>query len=72
MIGSPEEVYERIVAAQARCSFCEIAVVPQFGTMPYEAAIKSTRLFAEEVLPALQKLEAPLHPAVLPRVVTGR
>ena len=66
MIGTPEEVYDRIVAAQAKCSFSEIAIVPQFGTMPYEEAMASTRLFAAEVLPELHKMPAPLHPDVLP------
>jgi alkanesulfonate monooxygenase SsuD/methylene tetrahydromethanopterin reductase-like flavin-dependent oxidoreductase (luciferase family) len=65
MIGSPDEVYHRIMAAQASCSFSEIAIVPQFGTMPYEEAMKSVRLFAEEVLPALQRAPAPLQPGVL-------
>jgi alkanesulfonate monooxygenase SsuD/methylene tetrahydromethanopterin reductase-like flavin-dependent oxidoreductase (luciferase family) len=67
LIGTPDECYERIKAAQAACSFSEITLVPQFGVMPYEEAMKSTRLFAEEVLPAVQKMEAPLHAAVLPQ-----
>ena len=66
MIGTPEECYRRIKAAQAACSFSEITIVPQFGVMPYEEAMKSTRLFAAEVLPELQKMDAPIHPAVLP------
>ena len=61
-----QEVFERIQAAQLACSFSEITIVPQFGVMPYEEALKSTRLFAQEVLPALHKMDAPLHPAVLP------
>jgi alkanesulfonate monooxygenase SsuD/methylene tetrahydromethanopterin reductase-like flavin-dependent oxidoreductase (luciferase family) len=66
MIGTPQEVYDRIKAAQAACSFSEITIVPQFGVMPYENAMKSVRLFAEEVLPALHKMDAPLHAAALP------
>ena len=66
MIGTPEEVYDRIKAAQAACSFSEITIVPQFGVMPYDDAVKSTRLFAEEVLPALHAMDAPLHAAALP------
>ncbi|EUA85767.1 monooxygenase domain protein [Mycobacterium ulcerans str. Harvey] len=34
----------------------------QFGTMPYEQAMASTRLFAQEVLPAVHRMDAPLHP----------
>jgi hypothetical protein len=66
MIGTPDEVIVRISAAQKACSFSEITIVPQFGTMPYDEAERSTRLFAAEVLPAIQKMEAPLHAAALP------
>ena len=66
LIGTPEEIYQRIVAAQEACSFCELTIVPQFGTMPYEDAMASTELFAKEVLPAVQKMDAPLHAAALP------
>ena len=54
MIGTPEEVIKRIIAAQQACSFSAITIVPQFGTMPYEEAEKSTKLFAKEVLPFLK------------------
>lgn len=66
MIGTPETVYAKIRAAQQACSFQEITIVPQFGHMPYEEAVASIRLFAEEVLPDLQKMDAPLHPAAMP------
>jgi hypothetical protein len=66
MIGTPEEVYTKIEAAQEACSFCEITIVPQFGVMPHEEALASARLFAEEVLPALHRMDAPLHAAALP------
>jgi alkanesulfonate monooxygenase SsuD/methylene tetrahydromethanopterin reductase-like flavin-dependent oxidoreductase (luciferase family) len=66
LIGTPEEIFNRIAAAQKACSFSELTIVPQFGTMPYEEALASTRLFAQEVLPAVQRMEAPLHPAALP------
>jgi alkanesulfonate monooxygenase SsuD/methylene tetrahydromethanopterin reductase-like flavin-dependent oxidoreductase (luciferase family) len=63
LIGTPEEIFKRISAAQEACSFCELTIVPQFGTMPYPEAMASTELFAKEVLPAVQKMGAPLHPA---------
>jgi alkanesulfonate monooxygenase SsuD/methylene tetrahydromethanopterin reductase-like flavin-dependent oxidoreductase (luciferase family) len=66
MIGTPETVFAKIKAAQEACSFQEITLVTHFGTMPHEAAMRSTRLFAAEVLPALQKMHAPLHAAALP------
>ena len=43
MIGTPEEVIKRIIAAQKACSFSEITIVPQFGHMPYDEAHESTR-----------------------------
>jgi len=66
LIGTPDEVYRRIVEAQRVCSFSELTLVPQFGVMPYVEAMSSVRLFAEEVLPEVQKMEAPLHEAALP------
>jgi alkanesulfonate monooxygenase SsuD/methylene tetrahydromethanopterin reductase-like flavin-dependent oxidoreductase (luciferase family) len=66
MIGTPEEVVKRIVAAQKACSFSEITIVPQFGIMPYDEAEKSTKLFAKEVLPIIHKMEAPLNADALP------
>ncbi len=66
LIGTPEEIFNRISAAQKACSFSELTIVPQFGTMPYDEAMASTELFAKEVLPAVHQMEAPLHPAVLP------
>jgi alkanesulfonate monooxygenase SsuD/methylene tetrahydromethanopterin reductase-like flavin-dependent oxidoreductase (luciferase family) len=66
MIGTPDEVIRRIMAAQKACSFSEITIVSQFGEMPYDEAMKSTRLFAQEVLPVVQKMDAPLHASALP------
>jgi alkanesulfonate monooxygenase SsuD/methylene tetrahydromethanopterin reductase-like flavin-dependent oxidoreductase (luciferase family) len=66
MIGTPEEVINRIIAAQRACSFSEITIVPQFGTMPYDESERSTRLFAREVLPVIHKMAAPLNAAALP------
>ena len=66
LIGTPETVFEKLKAAQEACSFCEVTIVPQFGTMPYEKAMESTKLFAAEVLPAVHDMPAPLHPAALP------
>lgn len=71
IIGTPEECYNRISAAQQACSFSELTLVPQFGTMPYDEAMKSVKLFAAEVLPALHKLDAKLHAAVLPEPQTA-
>jgi alkanesulfonate monooxygenase SsuD/methylene tetrahydromethanopterin reductase-like flavin-dependent oxidoreductase (luciferase family) len=66
MIGTPEEVVKRIKAAQVACSFQEITIVSQFGTMPYEEAERSTTLFAQECLPEIHKMDTPIHASVLP------
>jgi alkanesulfonate monooxygenase SsuD/methylene tetrahydromethanopterin reductase-like flavin-dependent oxidoreductase (luciferase family) len=71
LIGTPETVFEKLKAAQEACSFSEVTIVPQFGTMPYESAMESVKLFAAEVLPAVHDMPAPLHPAVLPESVTA-
>jgi alkanesulfonate monooxygenase SsuD/methylene tetrahydromethanopterin reductase-like flavin-dependent oxidoreductase (luciferase family) len=69
MIGKPEEIIKRISAAQKACSFSEITIVPQFGTMPWDEALNSTKLFAKEVLPAVHKMDAPLHATALASTV---
>ena len=66
LIGTPDEIIKRIRAAQKACSFSEITIVPQFGDMPYSEAMKSVRLFAKEVLPAVHAMDAPLNPGALP------
>lgn len=71
MIGTPDEVTQRIIAAQEACSFAEITIVPQFGDMPYDEAMRSTKLFAREVLPVIQKLNAKLHASALPPRATA-
>ena len=71
MIGTPEEVIKRIMAAQHACSFSEITIVSQFGTMPHAEALQSTKLFASEVLPVVHRMEAPLHAAALPAGKSG-
>jgi alkanesulfonate monooxygenase SsuD/methylene tetrahydromethanopterin reductase-like flavin-dependent oxidoreductase (luciferase family) len=69
MIGTPDEIIKRIAAAQQACSFSEITIVPQFGTMPWQEALDSTRLFAKEVLPVVHNMDAPLHAAALASTV---
>jgi len=66
IFGSPDEVIERIIAAQQACSFSEMTIVPQFGDMPYDEAHRSVTLFAREVLPVVHRLEAKLHAGALP------
>jgi alkanesulfonate monooxygenase SsuD/methylene tetrahydromethanopterin reductase-like flavin-dependent oxidoreductase (luciferase family) len=66
LIGTPDTIFEKLKAAQEACSFSEVTIVPQFGTMPYADGIESVKLFAREVLPAVHEMAAPLHEAALP------
>ncbi len=65
LIGTPETIFERIGEGQKTVSFSEICIAASFGGMPFDAAEKSLRLFAEAVLPAVQAMDAPLHPACM-------
>jgi alkanesulfonate monooxygenase SsuD/methylene tetrahydromethanopterin reductase-like flavin-dependent oxidoreductase (luciferase family) len=66
MIGTPDMIIERIIESQKACSFSEITLMPQFGTMPYAEAAESVALFAREVLPIVHDMDAPLHQSALP------
>lgn len=67
LIGTPEQIIERITQGQKLCSFEEITVAPKFGSMLPADAEKSLRLFAREVLPVVQKMAAPIHDNVIPQ-----
>ena len=54
--GTPEQVIERATSLAETFGTDEIMFVFKYGSMPIEAAEKSMLLFAEEVMPALQKL----------------
>ncbi|AEA23610.1 Luciferase-like, subgroup [Pseudonocardia dioxanivorans CB1190] len=60
--GTPDEVYERLLHIQAMTGASEFVLNFRFGTMPVEAAERSMRLFAQEVLPRLHSLDAKLGP----------
>jgi alkanesulfonate monooxygenase SsuD/methylene tetrahydromethanopterin reductase-like flavin-dependent oxidoreductase (luciferase family) len=64
-IGTPEQIIERIRAVQWAASLETIVVHFFYGGMPPEKAEKSLRLFAEQVLPAVQAMETPINPACL-------
>jgi alkanesulfonate monooxygenase SsuD/methylene tetrahydromethanopterin reductase-like flavin-dependent oxidoreductase (luciferase family) len=66
LVGTPDVIIERIKANQKACSFSEVTIIPNFGTMTVPQAEASLRLFAREVLPVVHKMEAPLHASVLP------
>lgn len=66
LIGTPDEIFQRIQDGQKLCSYSEITVIPHFGEMPRAEAERSLRIFAREVLPAVQKMDTPLHAPCLP------
>jgi alkanesulfonate monooxygenase SsuD/methylene tetrahydromethanopterin reductase-like flavin-dependent oxidoreductase (luciferase family) len=57
--GTPDQVIEKIEALQQAASAGEIAAYFRYGSMSYESAERSMRLFAEKVLPVVQKFPQP-------------
>lgn len=54
--GSPDTVRERIVNSHREVGFQNFLCLLQFGTLPPDLTEKNIRLFAAEVLPAIQGL----------------
>jgi len=61
LVGTPEQIYEKIKLLQEVSSLEYLIVHPQHGGKPPEEARASLKLFAEEVLPAVHALPTPLH-----------
>jgi len=57
--GTPEMCAEKIRTVAKLLNPAEIIMLPRVGDMPFDAALKSMRLFAREVLPAIHEIEAP-------------
>ncbi len=55
--GTPEEVLERLVQAQAKTKYAELICHMNFGLMPNAEAQENMTLFAQKVLPELKKLK---------------
>ena len=62
LIGTPEQLLEKIAHVQERISLEYLILHPQHGSKPPAEARASLELFAREVLPAVQAMETPLHP----------
>jgi alkanesulfonate monooxygenase SsuD/methylene tetrahydromethanopterin reductase-like flavin-dependent oxidoreductase (luciferase family) len=56
VFGTPAQCYEKILDIHARTGNSHYVGVFSYAGMPYEDAERSMRLFAHEVMPALQKL----------------
>lgn len=61
LIGTPEQIYNKIQEIQEKTSLNYLIVHPIHGEKTPEEAKASLKLFAEEVLPAVHKMETPLH-----------
>ena len=61
LIGTPDEIFEKIELLQETISLEYLVVHPSHGGKPAKEVQDSLKLFAQEVLPAVQKMETPLH-----------
>ena len=46
----------RITECHRELGFSHFMILPQFGSLPHDLTVKNLRLFAKEVLPAIQPL----------------
>jgi alkanesulfonate monooxygenase SsuD/methylene tetrahydromethanopterin reductase-like flavin-dependent oxidoreductase (luciferase family) len=60
-IGTPDQIIDKIANLQRVISLGEVVIHVCYGGMPHEKAIKSMRLFAEKVLPAVQAMATPIN-----------
>jgi alkanesulfonate monooxygenase SsuD/methylene tetrahydromethanopterin reductase-like flavin-dependent oxidoreductase (luciferase family) len=64
--GTPEQCYQRILDVHARTGNSHFVGVFSYAGMPFDEAERNLRLFAKEVRPALQRLQAKPATPVLP------
>jgi alkanesulfonate monooxygenase SsuD/methylene tetrahydromethanopterin reductase-like flavin-dependent oxidoreductase (luciferase family) len=57
IVGSPKTVRERILDAHRQLGFGSFMTLLQFGSLSAQLTEKNIRLFAKEVLPALQAVD---------------
>ena len=62
LIGTPEQLIEKIRRVQQMLSLEYLIVHPAHGSKPGAEARASLELFAKEVLPAVHAMATPLHP----------
>ena len=62
IIGTPDEIIEKLQRTQEMISLEYLIVHPQHGSKPPEEARASLELFAKEVLPAVHEMDTPIHP----------
>ena len=61
LIGTPEEILEKIERVQKLISLEYLILHPQHGSKPAAEARASLELFANEVLPAVHAMATPIH-----------
>ena len=61
LIGTPDEILEKIARVQERISLEYLILHPQHGSKPAAEARASLELFAKTVLPKVQAMATPLH-----------
>ncbi|MBI2554848.1 MAG: hypothetical protein HYV92_10670 [Candidatus Rokubacteria bacterium] len=61
--GAPEQCYEKILDIRDRVGNDAFVGVFSYAGMPYDEAERNMRLFAREVMPALQTLGREARPA---------
>jgi alkanesulfonate monooxygenase SsuD/methylene tetrahydromethanopterin reductase-like flavin-dependent oxidoreductase (luciferase family) len=57
IVGSPETVRRRILEAHRELGFSTFMTLLQFGSLSADKTDRNIRLFAKEVLPALQEAD---------------
>ena len=55
--GTPEQVYNKLVEHQRRADSAALIGIFSYGGMPHDVARQNMHLFAEKVMPRLQKLD---------------
>jgi alkanesulfonate monooxygenase SsuD/methylene tetrahydromethanopterin reductase-like flavin-dependent oxidoreductase (luciferase family) len=66
LTGTPDQILARVEEIQKATSCDQMSIVFHYGGMPFEQARRSMRLFAQEVLPVMQKMKTPLHASMAP------
>jgi alkanesulfonate monooxygenase SsuD/methylene tetrahydromethanopterin reductase-like flavin-dependent oxidoreductase (luciferase family) len=61
LIGTPEEILEKIAHVQKQISLEYLILHPQHGSKEPAAARRSLELFAREALPKVHAMATPLH-----------
>jgi len=63
--GTPEQCFEKVLDIRSRVGCDTFVAAISYAGMPYDEAERNMRLFAREVMPELQKLEADTGPRVV-------